>query len=89
MKAYLVKTFGEDMAAQIMQSSVHLLPLLGAIGALIVGWLLARFVAWLVFKALCKIFFLDRLNERKKLFLQGLDPAHCSVSKLLVDEGAQ
>lgn len=54
MKEYLMATFGEETTKQILAGSVHLLPLLGAIAALIVGWLLARFISWLVFKALCK-----------------------------------
>jgi len=64
MEAYLVKTFGEDFAAQIIKSSVHLLPLLGALAALIVGWLLARFIAWLVFKALCRTTIDDWIVEK-------------------------
>ncbi|PIE05626.1 MAG: hypothetical protein CSA75_03785, partial [Sorangium cellulosum] len=67
MKDYLVTTFGEETAVQIMQSSGHLLPLLGALAALIVGWLLAKFIAWLVFKALCKTTIDDWLIERMGL----------------------
>jgi len=67
MKAYLVNAFGEDFATQIMQASVHLLPLLGALAALVVGWLLARFIAWLVFKALCKTTIDDWLVEKMGL----------------------
>ncbi|MFW5739595.1 MAG: mechanosensitive ion channel, partial [Myxococcota bacterium] len=59
-----MNAFGEETADQIMAASVHLLPLLGALAALIVGWLLARFIAWLVFKALCRTTVDDWLVEK-------------------------
>lgn len=64
MKQYLVNAFGEETATQIMQASVHLLPLLAALGALILGWLIARIVAWMVFKALCRTTVDDWLVEK-------------------------
>ena len=68
MQEYMVKWLGEDTSKQIVEFALNVLPtLLSAIAVLVLGWLAARFIAWLVYKALCKTTLDDWLVEKMGL----------------------